>query len=71
MNDRAANEKKSCDLLDEWIEEMLAGENIPQKAVKHLHCTAHVLLGFHAYVLSSLSKLEIISRNELKHPIAK
>ena len=70
MNDRAANEKKSCDLLDEWREEMLAGENIPQKAVKHLHCAAHVLLGFHTYVLSSLSKLEIIPRNELKHPIA-
>ena len=64
MNDRAANEKKSCDLLDEWKEEMLAAENIPQKAVKHLHCAAHVRLGLHAYVLSSLRKLEVIPGND-------
>ena len=67
MKERAENEKKSCDLLDEWKEEMLAAENIPQKAVKHLHCAAHVLLGFHAYVLSSLRKLDVILGNKLKH----
>ena len=61
--------KKSCDLLDECKEEMLAAENIPQKAVKLLHSAAHVLLGFHAYVLSSLRKLDVIPGNELKQPI--
>lgn len=50
MGDRAANEKRTDQLLDEWREEMLQeGEDI--EVVQHFHCMAHVLLGLHNYVI--------------------
>ncbi|GFN75763.1 sodium leak channel non-selective protein-like [Plakobranchus ocellatus] len=69
MNDRAANEKKSCDLLDAWRDEMLRCDGELRKGVRHLHCAAHVLLGFHSYVIKAIKKLDFIPGQEFKHPV--
>lgn len=72
MNDRAANEKKSSHLIEEWRAEVLKshGEDNIGK-VQHLFCAAHVLLGFHTYALDSVRKLDMFSTpsKEQKHPV--
>ncbi|KAH3697109.1 hypothetical protein DPMN_084596 [Dreissena polymorpha] len=57
MSDRAANEKKADELLDEWRSQMLSTYNGEQKAVEHFHCMAHVLLGLHNYTIPDLKEL--------------
>ncbi|GFS06836.1 hypothetical protein ElyMa_002974600 [Elysia marginata] len=69
MNDRAASERKSNGLLDEWRDDMLKeyGEGAPQ--VQHLYCAAYVLLGFHSYELTALKDVTDLPQNEQTHPI--
>ena len=49
MSERAANEKKSNVLLDEWQSEMLS--NFPNgkepEVVHHFFCMLHTLIGSH------------------------
>ncbi|XP_045170683.2 uncharacterized protein LOC123533110 [Mercenaria mercenaria] len=57
MSDRASNEKLADKLLDDWKEEML--ENVEEPSpIHHLHCMAHVLLGFHNYLSPELKQME-------------
>ena len=63
MNDRAANEKKSAKLIDEWRDEMLTSQGVKPSVVHHLHCAAHVLLGFHSYTIAALKKLDFVQHN--------
>ena len=66
MSDRAANEKKSNKILNEWRDEVLSSANASQShsqkvhfAVENFHCTAHVLLGFHANSEKELKRQQI------------
>jgi hypothetical protein len=55
MSDRANNEKKADQFLDEWRDEILGNsENIQHAEVHHFHCMAHVLLVFHRYTCTDL-----------------
>ena len=63
MNDRAANEKKSAKLIDERRDEMLTSEGVKPSVVHHLHCAAHVLLGFHSYTMTALEKVDFVQHN--------
>ena len=71
MSDRAANEKKSNKILNEWRDEVLAS-NTSEKvhsAVESFHCTAHVLLGFHSGAEKELKKQQVeLSSN---HPLGR
>ncbi|GFR60822.1 hypothetical protein ElyMa_003541400 [Elysia marginata] len=70
MNDRAANEKKSNRLLEEWRAECLESCSEEEiKKVHHLYCSAHVLLAFHSYSLKELSKLKEYESGMYKHPV--
>ena len=69
MNDRAANEKKSSVLIDKWRDETLRNSGEQVSKVYHLHCAAHVLLGFHTNVMNALKKLDFIPNQEHKHPV--
>ena len=65
MSDRAANEKCANKLLDKWLEEMLTDKRDTEKLeIEHLHCMAHVLLGFHSYINPELKEFEQIIKNE-------
>ena len=55
MSDRAANEKKSNILLNEWRASMANGDEDNKKEVEGLFCMAHVLLGLHNYSLKYLA----------------
>ena len=68
MNDRAANEKKSSRLFEEWREAALKqhGQTDINK-LQHLFCTAHVLLGFHSYVLGELKSM--FDSSDFRHPL--
>ena len=46
---------------------MLEGRGKEVKKMHHLHCAAHILLGFHTYVLNSLK--EFMPSEEQKHPL--
>ena len=66
MSDRDANEKKSNKILNEWRDEVLSSANASQShsqkvhfAVENFHCTAHVLLGFHANSEKELKRQQI------------
>jgi hypothetical protein len=56
MNDRACNEKKANEVLDNWRKEKLQECNGDQDhtEVHHFYCMAHVLLGFHSYCCKDL-----------------
>jgi hypothetical protein len=57
MSDRAANEKLSNKLIDEWRTQTLENAGLPKEdigIVHQFHCMAHVLLGFHSYIKSKL-----------------
>ena len=62
MSDRAANEKKSNVLLDEWRSEMLS--NFPNgkepQVVHHFFCMLHTLLGFHKNSVNLLKKRQFM-----------
>ncbi|XP_053381945.1 uncharacterized protein LOC128549357 [Mercenaria mercenaria] len=59
MSDRASNEKLADKLLDEWRDEVLETcENKDKTTVKHFHCMAHVLLGFHKYACTDVKSVE-------------
>jgi hypothetical protein len=58
MSDRAANEKKADQLLDEWREQMLKDYGGSIDDVHHFHCMAHVLLGLHNYIIPNLKEHE-------------
>ncbi|XP_045159232.2 uncharacterized protein LOC123524811 [Mercenaria mercenaria] len=60
MSDRAANEKLADKLLTEWRENMLlrCRSETEVSSVKHFHCMAHVLLGFHRYVVDEIKSVE-------------
>lgn len=70
MSDRAANEKKSNEILEEWRKQKLSnyGEENASK-IHHLFCLAHVLLGFQSYTISGIKKLDRYDNGDLKHPI--
>ncbi|GFO32659.1 hypothetical protein PoB_005916400 [Plakobranchus ocellatus] len=70
MNDRAANEKKSSRLLEEWKDNYLKEHGVEDiKKIHHLYCAAHVLLGFHSYVIQEVKQIRGFETTELKHPI--
>ncbi|KAH3737421.1 hypothetical protein DPMN_044014 [Dreissena polymorpha] len=59
MSDRASNEKAADRLLDEWRDEVLEMTTESDKMkVKHFHCMAHVLLGFHKYSCEDVKNFE-------------
>lgn len=58
MSDRASNEKKAVQLLDEWRDEILKHYTETPSKVHHFYCMAHVLLGFHNYICADLKALE-------------
>ncbi|GFS20812.1 hypothetical protein ElyMa_005066100 [Elysia marginata] len=69
MNDRAANEKKSSRDLDKWRDEMLESHGEEATEVHHLHCAAHVLLGFHSYAISALKKVDFLPHSDMNLPV--
>ncbi|XP_064648481.1 uncharacterized protein LOC135500761 [Lineus longissimus] len=66
MSDRAANEKKSNRLLNEWKQETLQTDE-DQQTVHSFHCSVHVLLGFHSNTVAALKPLEAEISEELGH----
>ena len=70
MSDRAANEKKSNEFLENWEADTLRknGDENSQK-MHHLFCLAHVLLGFHSYTLNAITKLPTYQSQDYRHPI--
>lgn len=69
MSDRAANERKSNRLLEDWRDECLKDCDEEKKKVHHLFCSAHVLLGFHSYVMNGIKKMKEYGSKDFKHPI--
>ena len=60
MSDQSSVMKKSNVILSEWREKLLK-ENFPDVEVPLLHClhcSAHVLLGFHSEIDSNLHALD-------------
>ena len=66
MSDRAANEKKSNQVLAEWRDDMLktvkSSEEIEK--VHSFYCSAHVLLGFHRNTVNAVSDILKETNNE-------
>ncbi|XP_045173195.2 uncharacterized protein LOC123534827 [Mercenaria mercenaria] len=58
MSDRASNEKRADQLLDEWRDTMLRDYGGNENDVHHFHCMAHVLLGFHSYITPDIKDFE-------------
>ena len=58
MSDRASNEKLANKLLNDWREETLQNFDGDIKSVHSFHCMAHVLLGFHNYLVPDMKEME-------------
>ena len=54
MSDRAGNEKKANQPLDEWRDDALQQFSDPPSKVHHFYCMAYILLGVHNYICSDL-----------------
>ena len=59
MSDRASNEKLATKLLNDWRDETLQNFEGDVKTVHSFHCMAHVLLGFHNYLVPDLKEKEV------------
>ena len=59
MSDRASNEKLANKLLNDWREEVLQRFEGDIQTVHSFHCMAHVLLGFHNYLVPDIKEKEL------------
>ena len=62
MSDRASNENLANKLLNDWREKILQSFEGDIQTVHSFHCMAHVLLGFHNYLVPDIKekKLKIV-----------
>ena len=59
MSDRASNEKLANKILNDWREEILQNFDGDVETVHTFYCMAHVLLGFHNYIVPDMKEKEI------------
>ncbi|KAH3693142.1 hypothetical protein DPMN_192543 [Dreissena polymorpha] len=57
MSDWASNEKLANKLLEEWLDEILNSFEGYKRIIHNFYCMAHVLLGFHLYVIPGVKHI--------------